>query len=83
MPAPYSLTSWAHRTCAMCKGTLKLVESDFSIPTFKLPTPASCVNLLLSLTGDIDDFLPGKISVLKYTAIIKNIIGAKNRSPWE
>ena len=29
MPAPYPFTSWAHRTHAMCKGTLKLVESDF------------------------------------------------------
>ena len=35
------------------------------------PMHASCMNLPVSWMGDIDDFLPGKISVLKYTAIIK------------
>ena len=54
----------------MCKSTLELVESDFSMPAYR-PMHASCVNLPLSWMGDIDDFLPGKISVLKYTAIIK------------
>ena len=53
-----------------CKGTLELVENDFSMPAYR-PMHASCVNRPLSLMGDIDDFLPGKISVLKYTAIIK------------
>ena len=54
----------------MCKGTLELVESDFSMPAYH-PIHASCVNLPLLLMGDINDFLLVKISVLKYTAIIK------------
>ena len=33
MPASYPLASWAHWIRAMCKGTLELVESDFSMPT--------------------------------------------------
>ena len=66
----------------MCKGTLELVESDFSMPAYRL-TPTSCVNIPLSWMGDIEDFLPGKISILKYTAMIINIIGAKTRSLWE
>ena len=65
MSASYPLTSWAHRTRAMCKGNLELVESDFLCPlNARRPHP-------LSLMGDIDDFLSGKISVLKCTAIIK------------
>ena len=70
MPASYPLTSWAHRTRAMCRGTLELVESDFSMPAYR-PMHAYCLNLPLSWIGDIDDFLPGKISVLKYTEIMK------------
>ena len=70
MPVSYPLTSWAYRIHGMCRGTLDLVESDFSLPAYR-PMHASCVNLPLSWIGDIHDFLPGKISVLKYTAIIK------------
>ena len=70
MPVSYPLTSWAYRTRAMCKGTLELVKSDFSMPAYR-PMHASCVNLPLSWMGYIDDFLPGITSVLKYTAIIK------------
>ena len=33
MPASYPLTSRVHWIRAMCKDTLELVESDFSMPT--------------------------------------------------
>ena len=70
----------------MCKGTLELVESDFSIPAYR-PMHTSCVNLPLSWMGNINDFLPGKISVLKYTAITKTSSAQKqgaggNESLW-
>ena len=70
MPASYPLTSWAHQTRAMYKGPLELVESNFSMSAYR-PMHASCVSLPLSWMSDIDDFLPDKIYVLKYTAIIK------------
>ena len=73
MPVSYPLKSWAYQTR---KGTLELVESDFSMPAYR-PMHAFCVNLPLSWMVNIDDFLPGKISVLKYTAIIKTS-SAKN-----
>ena len=60
----------------MCKGILELVESDFSMPAYCL-MHASCVNLPLPWMGDIDDCLPGKISILKYTAIIKTLSAQK------
>ena len=49
MPVSYPLTSWVHRTRAMCKGTSELVESDFSMPTYR-QMHASCVNLPLFLS---------------------------------